>query len=771
MLLRLFQGSIRKKLMLIILCASVPAFLILFFSAMEKRDEALKEAEKSISLLVAHFAEDQIRITASTRQVLRTLAMLPDVKRRNIPVCNELFASVLRANPLYANIHLLDMEGNAVASGLPFRPANLADRKQFQDALATKDFSAGEYIIGRTIAEPIFPFASPVLDDNGTVAGVITLGIKLNFYGQLFDRADFPPGSFFAIADHQGIRLFRHPRNDDAGPLGAPVSEELYRSATEKLFASTTEEQPRLVTLANKDGVIRVVATRQVRLDSGGEAYMHMFAGIPQETVLENAGRIILRDLCFMAAAVLLAMATVWFMGDTTVGKNLERLALAAERFGRGDFSARLDIPLSDGETGAVAAAFTRMGEEIATRNAARDQAMEALRKSEERFHSLFRNMQEGVALHIMVRDGLGEAVNYRIVDINPGYTRILGMEKEAVAGRLATQAYGVQEPPYLSAYAQAVAKGEPSSFDTCFTPMGRHFHVSVAPWGEDGFATIFSDITDQVNLENALRDSEERFRLLVEQAPEAIIVSEGDGSPVIVNTNAEKLFGCSREELLTLGHRRFYLENQPDGRPLAETIKENHKRALTGEAVVFERAICNGAGKDVLCEVRLVLFPGPDRNLIRASWIDVTDRKRAEKRLQRSLEEKTVLLKEVHHRVKNNLQILMSLINLQAETLSNKYEIDAFQVMQNRVRSISLVHERLYRSADFGAVGMKGYLEDLLDQIGSSYHETSRRVRTILDVENVHLGVDRAIPLGLLVTERSPMPTSTPSARARQVS
>ncbi|MBI4805824.1 MAG: PAS domain S-box protein [Desulfovibrio sp.] len=754
MLRRFFQGSIRKKLMLIILFAAVPAFLILFISAIEKRNEALKEAEKNISQLVDHFAEDQRRITASIRQLLQTLTMLPDVKQRNIPICTELFASILRANPIYANINLLDMEGNALASALPFKPVNFGDRKHVQETMVTRDFSAGEFMIGRTVSEPIFSFAQPVLNDAGSMVGVIILAIRLNYYGKLFDQADFPQGSFFSIADHRGIRLFRHPQNPSV-PLGDSVSEKLYRNDTGALYNSGSEPQRRLITLVNKDGIRRVVATRQVRLDSGGEPYMYMFAGIPHDEVLANAGRIFLRDLVFMAVAVLLAMATVWFMGDKTIGRHLEQLAAAAERFGRGDFSARLDIPMTDGETGAVAAAFTRMGHEIATRDAQRDLAMEALRKSEERFHSLFRNMKEGVALHSLVRDESGRAINYRIVDVNPSYTRILGMEKEVVAGRLATQAYGVSEPPFLAAYTEAVAKGEPIAFDAGFAPMGKHFHVSATPWGEDGFATIFSDITDQVNLLRALRGSEERFRLLVEQAPEAIIVSEAeDESPVIVNANAEKLFGCSREELLALGHRRFYQEVQPDGRPMGETIGEYRKRALAGEEVVFERAIRNAQGKRMLCEVRLVLFPAPDRKLVRASWIDITARKQAEESLQRSLEEKTVLLKEVHHRVKNNLQILMSLINLQADTLSNKSEVEAFQMMQNRVRSISLVHERLYRSSNFGAVGMKGYLEDLLDQIGASYQETARGVRTMLEAEDVSLGVDKAIPLGLLVTE-----------------
>ncbi len=126
----------------------------------------------------------------------------------------------------------------------------------------------------------------------------------------------------------------------------------------------------------------------------------------------------------------------------------------------------------------------------------------------------------------------------------------------------------------------------------------------------------------------------------------------------------------------------------------------------------------------------------------------------RSRESLKRSLEEKTVLVKEVHHRVKNNLQILMSLVNLQAELVKDRGGAQALAAMQNRIRSIALVHERLYRSPDLGAVCIKSYLEELVGQIGKASQETGACVETRVDVQDMDFGVDKAIPLGLLVNE-----------------
>jgi PAS domain S-box-containing protein len=135
------------------------------------------------------------------------------------------------------------------------------------------------------------------------------------------------------------------------------------------------------------------------------------------------------------------------------------------------------------------------------------------LRESEERFRSLFSNMAEGVALHELVPDERGQPINYRIVDVNPSYERILGIRREDIIGKLATEAYGTSEAPYLKEYGDAALSGITAHMETFFPPMGKHFEISVAPWGARGFATIFSDATARRKSEEALLESERELQ------------------------------------------------------------------------------------------------------------------------------------------------------------------------------------------------------------------------------------------------------------------
>ena len=149
----------------------------------------------------------------------------------------------------------------------------------------------------------------------------------------------------------------------------------------------------------------------------------------------------------------------------------------------------------------------------------------------------------------------------------------------------------------------------------------------------------VIEDITSQKEALQALYESETRFRMLVQMAPEAILVMDpADNRLVEANRRAEELFGCSREELLDSGWVHFYDADRPAMIPSRAIIDEHNRRALAGEEVVFERAIHNAKGEHRYCEVRLGPFPAGEQKYVLASFIDITERKRAEESLKRQV-------------------------------------------------------------------------------------------------------------------------------------
>jgi PAS domain S-box-containing protein len=131
---------------------------------------------------------------------------------------------------------------------------------------------------------------------------------------------------------------------------------------------------------------------------------------------------------------------------------------------------------------------------------------------------------------------------------------------------------------------------------------------------------------------------------------------------------------------------------------------------------------------------------------------IDITERKRGEVALRTSLQEKEILLKEVHHRVKNNMQIISSLLFLQSSYVRDTYDVELFRESQLRVKSMAMVHERLYGSEDLSSIEFADYVQTIADELLASYNRPGLELRA--DVEAVRFGVDIAIPCGLLITE-----------------
>jgi len=132
----------------------------------------------------------------------------------------------------------------------------------------------------------------------------------------------------------------------------------------------------------------------------------------------------------------------------------------------------------------------------------------------------------------------------------------------------------------------------------------------------------------------------------------------------------------------------------------------------------------------------------------------DITERKRAEEQLRVALKEKEVLLKEIHHRVKNNLAVISSLLNMQSKYIKDRKTLEVFRESQNRVKTMALIHTKLYQSTDLARIDFADYIKKLAADLFDSYRLEPDRVSLLLNVENVYLDVNVAIPCGLIINE-----------------
>jgi PAS domain S-box-containing protein len=260
---------------------------------------------------------------------------------------------------------------------------------------------------------------------------------------------------------------------------------------------------------------------------------------------------------------------------------------------------------------------------------------------------------------------------------------------------------------------------------------------------------------TEHLRVDDNPQVAEARYRALVEQIPAVTFRASLDGGldQIYVSPQIERLLGFTQEEWMS-SPVRWFDQLHPDDRELWN--EEFARGCRTGGPF---RAECRFIARDgsvvwVHGEARLIRDEHGRPVLLQGVAFDITESKRAEQIVRASLREKELLLKEIHHRVKNNLQITSSLLRLQVAKIPDEQVRDMIHESQDRIQSMALVHELLYRSTDLAHVDFGDYVRGLVDQLLRSYGATARRIGVNVEVGSMQFAVDEAIPCGLIINE-----------------
>lgn len=239
-----------------------------------------------------------------------------------------------------------------------------------------------------------------------------------------------------------------------------------------------------------------------------------------------------------------------------------------------------------------------------------------------------------------------------------------------------------------------------------------------------------------------------QHFEYLHKYANDIFLLADGDHRIIEANERACAAYGYARDELLGRYVPDFRpIQVRPDFEP---TLREAEKRG----GLIFETLHQRKDGTIFPVEVSLRVLEIEGEKRYQAIIRDITERKKAEEQAKASLNEKEVLLREIHHRVKNNMQIISSLLSLQSQSLSDPEIKTMFRESQDRIRIMALVHEKLYQTKDLSRIDLAEYIRSLAAYLFRSYQTEAGRIQLKTDLDKTSLDINTSIPCGLIVNE-----------------
>lgn len=526
-----------------------------------------------------------------------------------------------------------------------------------------------------------------------------------------------------------------------------------------------------LYPLGNVPGPRSTAQVQNLRTLTMQIAYLDMKLGTLTVTVdlsmhLAEWKREFHRAVLVMLVVLVGIVLSIGIVLERTVVRPVKALGTAAQSMGQARFDA-LHLKAGDDEVGHLVDSFNAMRENLAA-------SYNLISQSRDKYSALYN--ETPVLLHSEDATGV-------IVEVNDFWLKTLGFERDEVLGKKATDFYAEASRQYAAEVVRPAflldgfCKDIPYRFVKKNGELVDVLLSATAERDENGniarCLAVIVDVTDRRKIENRLLLSEQKNRAITTTANDAIIMMDENGYISFWNPAAESIFGYAAEEAFgSYLHAVIvpdrYIRDYEKG---FQHFRETGKGSAVGKTV--EMTAKRKDGTEFPVELSLSALRMEGRWHAVGFVRDITQRKQAESKILASLEEKEVLLQEVHHRVKNNMQVIASLLDLQLDFVQGRRPQEFFSDIKNRIRAMALVHERLYRSKDLSNVDFHDYISVLVQNLYRFYSVNPEKIRLQLDAEGITFGIDTAIPLGLIVNElvTNSLKYAFPANRAGEVS
>ncbi|MGZ4033688.1 MAG: sensor histidine kinase, partial [Bacteroidia bacterium] len=269
------------------------------------------------------------------------------------------------------------------------------------------------------------------------------------------------------------------------------------------------------------------------------------------------------------------------------------------------------------------------------------------------------------------------------------------------------------------------------------------------------GAMGVSRDISELKKADEVLRSQSAKFNAIIESSSHVIWTVDKNICLTTFNQNygkqVKKRYGLeariglsmiSGDSVSSESYNSFWIKK--------------YESTFAGNPQYFETQFIDKDGTESWSEIYLNPIFNEDKEVLEVSGIghDITEKKISEERIRQSLQEKEVLLKEVHHRVKNNLQVISSILNLQSSYVKDEGTLNILKESQNRIKSMAFIHESLYQTKDFSSINFTEYVINLSQNLIHSYSNFDHEIKLNLDIQNVFLNLDLAIPCGLIINE-----------------